>query len=360
MPNEYFGQGYSTSNRLNDIHNVLLAKYAIGKTAEKDKKTAIEIENVLRRIKNLSVTPQTEVDAILIEQAQEIMDKSLMYLNSQRRGGQRLSSNAMFRREHRNVKTEYGGDDIFEEELAAVISAIESLASSKEVNFSSKLVGSQSVNINLQEELEQIQKEMITKYVPRVTKKLADSSKGPPEKIYSGPVARSGKIDVTGTSTSFIEADLHSDIEKLAFLFQNRTFTVKNYASRTETLVIHLGNTDFYKAIYATLYDAGYSHAYINKVFFGGMNSYINKNNKDVPTHFTHMRFIYELTGVGLGTVGENLEWEKIAGADFFIYNDPSSNEIFVRSTAEMIYNEMQKDSASIFGGISIPKSMFS
>jgi hypothetical protein len=45
------------------------------------------------------------------------------------------------------------------------------------------------------------------------------------------------------------------------------------------------------------------------------------------------MRFIYELTGVGL----YDAQGDPISGVDFLIYNDPGSDAIFVRSTADLI-----------------------
>ena len=47
------------------------------------------------------------------------------------------------------------------------------------------------------------------------------------------------------------------------------------------------------------------------------------------------MRFAYELAGGGLYDSSGN----RLDSADFFIYNDPASDNIWVRSTKEMIYN---------------------
>jgi len=49
------------------------------------------------------------------------------------------------------------------------------------------------------------------------------------------------------------------------------------------------------------------------------------------------LRFAYELAGGGL----RDESGQKIDSADFFIYNDPASNNIYVRSTKEMIANAM-------------------
>jgi hypothetical protein len=48
------------------------------------------------------------------------------------------------------------------------------------------------------------------------------------------------------------------------------------------------------------------------------------------------LKFIYELTGVGLYSE----DGTALSGVDFIIYNDPSKNgNIYVRSTAELICN---------------------
>ena len=48
-----------------------------------------------------------------------------------------------------------------------------------------------------------------------------------------------------------------------------------------------------------------------------------------------HLRFAYELSGGGLYDADGN----RLDAADFFIYNDPTSNNIWVKSTKEMIAN---------------------
>ena len=55
-------------------------------------------------------------------------------------------------------------------------------------------------------------------------------------------------------------------------------------------------------------------------------------------THFSHLRFIYELRGSGL-LDNNNL----VIPVKFLIYNDPSSDAIYVKSTASIILEALDK-----------------
>lgn len=153
-----------------------------------------------------------------------------------------------------------------------------------------------------------------------------------------------------------VTADLNPLWERLFNLFSNCTFSVKNYSSKAHTsLNIHLGSTNIYKALYGALSQTNRSEQEINYIIHAGLRSYMASKNKTVATHFYHLRFIYELTGVGLYDSDG-----PISGVDFLIYNDPSSDAIYVRSTADLILQELNnKKKTSLLTGISLAKSMF-
>lgn len=131
-------------------------------------------------------------------------------------------------------------------------------------------------------------------------------------------------------------------------LFAGKTFSVKNYLyfeEKNKQNSLSLGTTDYYKALYSALSAAGYSDAYAKKLIFKGMVK-ITKNedeNGEITKHFYHMKYLYELTGLGL----RDQDNERLDSVDFFIYNEPNTSNIYVRSTAEMIETELNQSDTS-------------
>ena len=73
---------------------------------------------------------------------------------------------------------------------------------------------------------------------------------------------------------------------------------------------------------------------------------------EEVNLHFSHMRFAYELRGIGLiNSQGQ------AAIAKYIIYNDPGNSNIFVRDTASIILEELEKKRSNLFGEIKISAS---
>jgi hypothetical protein len=102
-----------------------------------------------------------------------------------------------------------------------------------------------------------------------------------------------------------------------------------------------LGNTNPFKAMYGALTDLGYDadsavHIYSHSKMSYKKNANIISRNNDI----FHLRFMYELTGSGLidtETLVDAETRKPLGSVDFLIYNDPSSDKIFVKSTKEMI-----------------------
>lgn len=70
----------------------------------------------------------------------------------------------------------------------------------------------------------------------------------------------------------------------------------------------------------------------------------MNTSNNSVKAMASRMRFIYELTGYGQKYSGIHTFMNDILGAEgnalranYMIYNDPGSPNIYVRSTADII-----------------------
>lgn len=360
--------------KLKRIHDEIISKYNLSEKAKKDNIAALQIQGVLRILKGLEVEPDVRnpVEVALFEQAYEqaslLESMATAQLNANRgTPGRGTLSGLIFRRQHgvkskktgkvSGVLTSWGGDDIFEEELAAVIAAIESEALGVQTSLSSKLTGSKTGNVQLEREMGKDVQKVMSGFISNTEKRL-NKEAGKSTKHYTGPVARAIKTDVRGTSQITVDSALNENWNLLFQLFKGKTFTVKNYSSyHKDRLDIHLGDSDYFKAIYGILSDLGYSQDYIEKVIFSGFNSIKrNSSGTKVHEHFYHMRFIYELQGVGL----YDSEGIPISGTDFLIYNDPGSKNIYVRSTAQMILDELELAKKSALGGINIKKSYFS
>ena len=70
-------------------------------------------------------------------------------------------------------------------------------------------------------------------------------------------------------------------------------------------------------------------------MFYHWLNSWLNNTKSGteaVEIHVPHLRFAYELEGNSLITKNGDL-----LSADFLIVNDPSSNNIFVKSTKSIV-----------------------
>ena len=343
--------------QLNQIHEEVMSRLQLRDRANRDDIRALEIQNFLYRVKNLGVNmPTNSVDAALDEQAKILINQSLAILNKNRDSLHQLSGSRLFRRPH-GTSTSYGGDDIFEEELAAVIASIESQATGQEASIITKLMGSNVANVNLQNEViskdvQKIMEKFIKQSSSRIQTELLNSTKH-----YIGPVARAGKVDVQGTSMVDISANLHPDWQHLFLLLQGCNFSVKNYSSFHEGLNIHLGNSDYFKALYGALSSlTHYDKSEIESIIYRGLYRY-SQGNENVGKHIYHLRFIYELTGVGL----YDETGSPISGVDFIIYNDPNSTNIFVKSTARLILEELESKwiKGSALKGIAVGKHRF-
>lgn len=365
------------SIELDKIHIKILAKAKIASKAKKDEPIAKEIESLLRLIKtrNFALEDANTRDPFqnaFREEAMEILDMALSGINLGRGTGWR----SLFGHQHGFIKdgqvmnkggvaTAFGGNDIFEEELAAVIAAIEAKATGKtSLDIRSHLVGSVQANVDsLGQELDSSGQEIVTEFMKRVNKKFKTAVEKGEVGLYSKPFFRSGKTDVTGGTIS-ATAELDPAWEHLISLFSGRTFSVKNYISteHSTAMEISLGSTDYYKALYSALSSVGYSDRYVKKIIFGGMGEY-NKYEgsgaaQNIAYHFYHIKYMYELTGVGL----KLQDGTPLASADFFIYNEPDTPNVYVRSTAKMILDELENqdpDSFPMKTHIALLKSSF-
>ena len=326
---------------LNNVHSRMIAKFELKKRATVDEKRAKKMEQYLRMFKALGnqnsdkIKPSFQLS--LEEQAMQDIAEQV---------GQQLGikNYSLFRMQHlwyRDSSQRWGADDVFEAELAKLLNvagekAINNINGS--IDFGVNLIGGQTGNVS-KEGLEQLLKlpEEISKNFMKtgdsaIRKSIKDSS------LITPPTFRSAKVDVTGYNAEWtIGAEIKPEWEDFIKVFTGARFTVKNYSSASKNEVIHIGNSDLYKAFYGTLTDSlNFKPKEAIHIYYHTINSEPEKDPEE-SQHVIHIRFTYELTGNGLYDQDGN----KIDAADFFIYNDPSSNNIWVRSTKSMIAHVM-------------------
>ena len=88
---------------------------------------------------------------------------------------------------------------------------------------------------------------------------------------------------------------------------------------------------------------------------------YLQKTHKaSLGAELSRLRFIYELTGYGQKYVADAIEnvlrKEGASHANYFIYNDPSTNDIYVESTAAII-TELWEEIANLLNSKEIALS---
>ena len=320
----YNNKSHTLSAEMGEIHRRMINKYKLKEKANSDIQRAKKMEMYLRKFKTLGDkyrqdSKKPEYQLLLEDQAIEaVADQVGIALGLGAKQG-----NSLFRWTHKmgqSTALSRGVDDIFEAELSSLLQ----IAADKAANKGSSIAGGEIVgqlpgNIaaGLIEELGQQGSQILQKY------NIASE-------LINAPTARSAKVDVVGyTADLDIEADVRPEWQEFIRIFQGAKMTLKNYSSTSTYESIHLGKTVPQKAILGSLSSLGLNdkqavHTYYHLI--------THKPIESEGEHIIHLRFQYELTGGGL-YVGK----DKLDEADFFVYNDPSSSNIWVRSTKEMI-----------------------
>lgn len=350
----YNGQkGMHVSTFVNMVHADMVLRY--GNKAKVDDANAIELQNFFQKLKQAAIDTkqgkliEDEVISIIVSNLRDIMSKR---------------SNAQFY----NLFQERGGAR-FENEITDVINAIYQEVGEEDFQFDKSQVNIGSMvgtSVNLSDELladKNIQNMLQT--IGTKTQKYIVNSAGEKMLVYYLPEV-DGKIDVKGYKIH-VKANPSPAILKIYNLLQDATFTAKNYDSMTWDQkmkefvqqsghsTLSLGKSNVYRAIVGVLEGVGYEHRTSVSAFWAGYNK-INQGDVNVATHFYHLRYLYELTGVGIKYNGQNF-----GEAKYLIYNDPHGN-IYVKSTAVIfsdVLNELLNNPQSYSMHISISKKSF-
>lgn len=308
---------------------------------------AREIESILREVKRVAQisSNHTSGSAVLTKAEKQIHDIIENAWRQQQLRNPGLDPTIpFFRRQHDESSTISEADDIFEQELGFLIQAAAKMEKIN-VNIKMLLSGQESVTTssmqNLTKELEQKMLSIANKAIENQVKTIEARNK-----IKNKITIRAGKIDINVPSFQ-VTSDAQDEVNKLLKVFSGATFTVKNYSTKDNPLsktTIELGNSNIYKGITGPLSEVFSDIDIQNHIFYRGMQILAGETKNNSPgiqdavnRHFAHLRFMYELRGMGL--LDTSTGQKRVA--DFIIWNDPTSEKISVRSTAEVLVNEI-------------------
>lgn len=341
--------GIHVSAFMNMVHADMVLRY--DKKNQVDSLHAFELQTFFQTLKQAAMNPtgiEDETISVIADNLSSIMAKRGAKFSNlfQKRGGTR-----------------------FERELTDVINAVYQEVSEEDFEFDTTQVNIGSMtgtSVNLSDNIlsdKNIQK--MLKATGTKAQKYIENEKGERLLVYYLPEV-DGKIDVKGYRIN-IKANPSSKMLNIYNLLANATFTAKNYDSMTwdqklESFVqlsghttLTLGKSNVYRAIVGILEEIGYEHKTSVSAFWAGYNK-INQGDSNVASHFYHLRYIYELTGLGIKYNGQDF-----GEAKYLIYNNPHGN-IYVKSTASIIsdvMHEVLNDPKAYSMQISISKRSF-
>lgn len=320
----HYNKEHSIYDEMRAVHTAMLTKYNLERSAAEDIARAKTMEKYLRAFKNAGNKHKDKNNNVIQDSLEEQAMSDLAEQVGQSLG---IGKYSLFRNAHSwylDSQARWGADDVFEAEFAKFLDISLDKATDGKADSGAKLIGNLAGNISKEymQEVSARGQEMIdSKYVS--------------SELITKPTFRSGKVDVESFSAT-ITATVQPQWEEFINAFKGARFTVKNYSSNSNTEVIHLGNTDITKTLIGALSDINYGVKEATHIFYHSLH-YVESGDGIVGGHVLHLRFSYELAGGGLQDQSGN----RIDAADFFVYNDPASNNIWVRSTKEMIANAM-------------------
>lgn len=337
-----FSKTHTAAQALQTVHTNMIQKFQV---ENNDVKKAQQMQAYLQYFKKIFQHPEQYTSNDELFQVLGLEEQVIEEMKTRFQQILGVSSKyQIFKSEHSWYVHRKDFDDIVEGELNALLQVVaEKATKNKNIDLGQKIVGSEDAFIDF-DELE-------TGLIDGVSNSLQGKiSNKKISKILSNIKvdSRSGKTDVKGYNRNLvISADIDKNFEDFINLFTGVNFSVKNYKGNSK-YEIHLGESNPFKAMYGSLTDLGYDKKTSVHIYSHSMASYekakgtIHRNND-----IYHLRFMYELTGAGLFTMINN-EKQKIDAVDFLIYNDPTSDKIFVKSTKQMILQQLNDKNMKI------------
>ncbi len=145
--------------------------------------------------------------------------------------------------------------------------------------------------------------------------------------------AKQGKIDVSAGKSSQVKlmATESKTLQEIRSIISGSNFSLKNYAGRT----IHLGHTSLIR-VYTAMLPKLMPQFTEEQIKFFYKKTTSGKQSATTALHKSHLRFMYELSGLGLICEGERTDLKAV---DFLIINEKLGPNIYVYSVGDLIDN---------------------
>lgn len=252
----------------------------------------------------------------------------------------------------------------FEDDLNAIIASVSNLANpqGKKTTFKDYSLGAEVGSTDL--DLVSIVDKTAEEYIEGLTKQVKKEIDKAPEKLVMG------KID-TYVKGAIVNLNATIDFPPgVLDALSNSSFTDKSYKSvgwkngkRVElgNRNIKLGSSNTYRAVLGSMRSLGFNQRTSEYIYYAGRNIASGIDNtppkeldEDIKRHIYHLRYLYELTGAGI--IYKNYGEDFSSGAKFLVYNDPTSIDIYVVATSQIIQNILNQSIApdNPYGNISI------
>ena len=335
------GKSQSISSFLSDVHDAMKIKYLM--PINQDKEDAKELQDFLQGLKKASKN---------LEASEGIVSLVLQQIKNNHRSN--YSIDKLFKRR--------GGKN-FEKELADVVTAVYQASG---INFDN--IKETKKNISTGTDLSTVLSGVLDNSVLAVledmgrgVKRVLDEKGKITSEVSTGKILTNvqQKTDIQG-----LNLDINISVpgfDRILNLLNKAKISAKNYSSFDKNgkfiddlYDINIGNSNPYRAFAGALSSFGYGNITINSAFY---SSYNNQDDFNVRRHIYHLRYLYELTGAGSG---KNI---KDRGVNFLIYNDPTGDNIYVKSASEILESVLEDQNFNIsdspFKAINIKKSFF-
>ena len=275
----------------------------------------------------------------------------------------------LFKRAHKaaSVNSEQV-DDIFEEEIAVLLAVLDKKLTGKRYTIDTFTTGKSMGQIVGSSAIEELNKD----FTDGMVDGLKEVAKNQNMKISNQVLGKEFKKQVAiKTDIQNLSLDINAtfglenkDIDKIIPLLNDASFTAKNYLNTTIVKAggLKLGETNLLRAIMGNL-GIAFPENHANEwrdMFYRGAQIMIKTNttpsasSEKVMQHFYHMRFAYELSGLGL----IDSKTYKPLFTKYLIYNEPDSDKIHVFDTASLILEEFSSKSvANVFGSIHLHRN---
>lgn len=355
---------HTSTQGLQEVHDRMLDKFVKNDSINADIATAKKLQTYLQYFKKIFNHPENYETNDPLLKALNLDKEAIILMRTRFQEVLSVTSkyNQIFRSQHSWYADRKDFDDIVEGEINALLQVIAEKATGNipNINLGQKIVGNTSALVNLPSD---IGKELVHELVNNMKNKL--SIKKATRLINEIKAnSRTGKTDVVGYNEELVvNAKISPQFEEFIRLFTSVRLSIKNYKGNT-SYQIHLGKSLPFKAMYGALIDLGYDNKSAIHIYCHARSSYQKHQHTTARNNdIFHLRYAYELTGSGLSSILDGAGQNFLDSADYLVYNDPTSDNIFVKSTKQMINEILTNKNLNITNpwlGIYVSKLSFS